>query len=60
LARKNVIFEGYFTEEEKKTLRQMINKNQFDEKTFSTNRLTFKRKTQSTIKELRISKLEKG
>jgi hypothetical protein len=34
LARKNLIFEGYFTDEEKKILREKINNNQFDDDNF--------------------------
>jgi hypothetical protein len=34
LTRKNVIFVGYFTEEEKKTLKEKINNNQFDDDNF--------------------------
>jgi hypothetical protein len=34
LARKNIIFEGYFTNEEKKKLKEKINKNQFDNEKF--------------------------
>jgi hypothetical protein len=45
LARKNVIFEGYFTEEEKKILKQQINIINLMKKIFCTTRSTSQRKT---------------
>jgi hypothetical protein len=34
LARKNIIFVGFFTEPEKQILREKINSNQFDEENY--------------------------
>jgi hypothetical protein len=59
LARKNVIFEGYFTEKEKKTLREKINNNQFDEDNFLYKPIKFMKKNSNNNQEVQNFKVSR-